>query len=64
MHEVRLTPRQRQIVILIGMGNTNKEIARTLGISPYTVKEYVHNIADRFHIKHRAAIALLKDEVA
>lgn len=37
----RLTDRQTQIVSLIALGRTNKEIARMIGVSPATVKTHV-----------------------
>lgn len=40
------TDRQRQVLLLIAQGQSNKEIARELGVSPATVKTHVaHAIA-------------------
>jgi DNA-binding NarL/FixJ family response regulator len=40
----RLTPRQQEIVRLIGLGKTTAEIAALLGLSPSTVTFHRHNI--------------------
>ncbi len=40
----KLTPRQREIIALIGGGLSNKEIARRLGISDKTVQTQLHRI--------------------
>lgn len=39
-----LTPREREIMILVGAGMTNKEIARRLAISGHTVKTHLHHV--------------------
>jgi LuxR family maltose regulon positive regulatory protein len=49
-----LSARERSIVELIAQGQSNKEIARTLGISPETVKTYVKNIFVKLNVDKRA----------
>ncbi|MBV8526164.1 MAG: hypothetical protein JOY71_29325 [Acetobacteraceae bacterium] len=49
-----LSPRERTIIELIGQGQPNKEIARTLGITPETVKSHVKNIFTKLDVKRRA----------
>jgi DNA-binding CsgD family transcriptional regulator len=39
-----LTPREREVALLIERNLSNAEIARRLGIKPGTVKIHVHNI--------------------
>ncbi|MDZ7779982.1 MAG: response regulator transcription factor [Gemmatimonadota bacterium] len=52
-----LTARERKVVALIGDGLSNKAIAKTLGISPHTVKSHVRNIMDKLALRTRLQIA-------
>jgi DNA-binding CsgD family transcriptional regulator len=45
---VRLSPREQQILALLVEGNTYKEVASVLGISPRTVEHYVERLKIRF----------------
>ncbi|MFK4446337.1 LuxR family maltose regulon positive regulatory protein [Caballeronia udeis] len=49
-----LSARERGIVELIAQGQSNKEIARTLGITPETVKTHVKNIFVKLAVDKRA----------
>lgn len=49
-----LSARERSIIGLIAQGQSNKEVARTLGISPETVKTYVKNIFVKLNVDKRA----------
>jgi two-component system nitrate/nitrite response regulator NarL len=42
---------------MVAEGMSNKEIAKGLRIGPTTVKNHVHNILDKLHVRRRAAIA-------
>lgn len=55
----RLTSREREIVILIDQGCSNKDIARRLGIEVATVKNHVHNILEKLHARRRSEAAAL-----
>lgn len=56
-----LTTRELEVLKLIENGATNREIALDLSISPYTVKNHIHNILDKLSVSDRreaAAIAV------
>ncbi len=54
---VRMTKRERQVILLIADGLSNKEIANKLRLSPYTVKSHVHNILEKLLLRSRVQIA-------
>ncbi|MEJ2653557.1 MAG: response regulator transcription factor, partial [Gammaproteobacteria bacterium] len=58
-HGVPLTKRQMQILRLLGEGKTNKEMAKTLFLSPNTVKLHVSAILRRLKLKSRTQAALI-----
>lgn len=51
--EVRLTPRETEVLGLIAAGMRNKEIAQELSITISTVKNHVHKILDKLHADRR-----------
>jgi LuxR family maltose regulon positive regulatory protein len=53
-----LSPREVAIVDLIRHGQSNKEIARQLGITPETVKTHVKNIFSKLGVEKRAQAVL------
>jgi DNA-binding CsgD family transcriptional regulator len=57
-----LSTREKQIVKLIANGNTDREIAVELSISPATVKTHRHNIIEKLQLKNKAAIAQFATE--
>jgi DNA-binding NarL/FixJ family response regulator len=52
-----LTRREREIMPVIAQGLTNKEIARSLGLGPATIKNHVHNILEKLGLRRRGEIA-------
>lgn len=57
INAVRMTKREREIIILIADGLSNKEIAQQLNIATYTVKSHVHNIMEKLALHTRLQIA-------
>lgn len=51
-----LPPRAAQVAFRICNGETNKEIARAMGISHDTVKEHVTRLCNRFHAHNRTEL--------
>jgi LuxR family transcriptional regulator, maltose regulon positive regulatory protein len=49
-----LSGRERMVLSMIGEGNSNKEIARSLDIAPETVKSHVKNIFRKLSVEKRA----------
>jgi ATP/maltotriose-dependent transcriptional regulator MalT len=49
-----LSPREHSVLELIAQGQSNKEIARELGIAPETVKSHVKNIFIKLGVDKRA----------
>lgn len=54
-----LTPRQQQIVRAIALGETNREIARNLGVCEQTVKWHVSRLLRAHGASNRAALVEL-----
>jgi two-component system, NarL family, nitrate/nitrite response regulator NarL len=55
--EDRLTSREREVLVLIEQGMTNKEIAARLCIEVRTVKNHVHHVLDKLRVQHRSEAA-------
>jgi LuxR family maltose regulon positive regulatory protein len=49
----RLTAREVEVLELVARGDSNKVIARALGLSPHTVKRHVANILDKVDASSR-----------
>jgi two-component system nitrate/nitrite response regulator NarL len=54
-----LTAREEQILVLLGKGLRNKEIARQLDLKEKTVKHYVTNILQKLQLRNRVEAAVL-----
>ncbi|MTJ51106.1 response regulator transcription factor [Dolichospermum sp. UHCC 0259] len=54
-----LTPREKEVLRLIAIGDNNREIAKKLYISEGTVKNHVTNILNRLHLRDRTQAAIL-----
>jgi len=47
---VTLSPREREVICLISLGNSSKEIARILDISPATVGTYRNRLMEKLSL--------------
>ena len=55
---VRMTNREREIMVLIAEGLSNKQIAEKLHIATFTVKSHVHNTLEKLALNSRLQIAM------
>ncbi len=55
----RLTPREREVLVLIGRGFPNKRIARELGLAEKTVKTHVGHVLAKLGVTDRTQAAVL-----
>jgi DNA-binding CsgD family transcriptional regulator len=53
-----LTGQERRVVKLVVEGLTNKEIAATLHLSPFTARRHVENILRKLGLKNRVQAAV------
>lgn len=51
-----LTPKEKEIVILVSKGLSNKEIGQVLGIEEMTVKIHVNHILNKLDLRSRAQL--------
>jgi DNA-binding NarL/FixJ family response regulator len=54
-----LTPRQLEILKLLGQGKSNKEIAQLLALTEGTVKQHVSDILNALNVSNRTQAALI-----
>jgi two-component system, NarL family, response regulator DevR len=62
-----LTAREREVLVLVSEGKSNRDIADRLFISDSTVRSHLHHILDKLHVTNRvqaAALALGSQRVA
>lgn len=59
-----LTTREKDVLIELGKGLSNYEIAKNLFISEHTVKKHVSNILSKLELTHRTQAAILVNNSA
>lgn len=61
-----LTMREREILSLLANGETTKELAQKLGVSPRTVQKHLQRIYAKLGVNGRTAAALMavRSEIA
>ncbi|MBO0959056.1 response regulator transcription factor [Neobacillus sp. MM2021_6] len=52
-----LTPREKEILLLVSEGQTNKQIAENLFIAENTVKNHIKNLLDKLCLENRVQLA-------
>ena len=58
-----LTDQERKILVLIGEGLTNREIAERMFLAEKTVKNYVSNVLAKLGLQRRTQVAVLATEL-
>jgi DNA-binding NarL/FixJ family response regulator len=59
--EDNLTDREQEIVYQVSRGLSNKEIAKTLGVSDKTVKTHLHTVFSKLKIRRRMDLMIPPD---
>ena len=54
-----LTSREREIVLTLAEGLSNKDVGRRLNLSEGTVKVHLHNLYNKLGVKNRTALVVL-----
>jgi DNA-binding NarL/FixJ family response regulator len=57
-----LTDRERDVLVLIGEGHTNAEIAQTLFVGEGTVKTHINHLFSKLNLRDRAAAVIFAYE--
>jgi DNA-binding NarL/FixJ family response regulator len=60
----QLTPREEEVLHLIGSGLTNRDIAQKLYISEGTVKTHVTHLLNRLNLRNRAQLAIYAHSIS
>jgi DNA-binding NarL/FixJ family response regulator len=58
-----LTPRETQVLMALAQGQSNKEIARTQGVSDNAIKIHVRNIFSKLGVNNRTQAAMRAAEI-
>ncbi|NGY05917.1 response regulator transcription factor [Solimonas terrae] len=56
-----VSPREMQVIYLLILGRTTREIGAQLGLSPHTVNQYKVAVYEKLHVK--GAVALVRHAV-
>ena len=58
-----LTPREREVFELVVRGDTNKQIARSLGCTERTIKAHRHKVMEKMQVQTLAELVSLAERV-
>ena len=54
----RLTPREKDVLLAVCQGNTDKQAAKVVGLAYYTVKQHMRAAMAKTGINSRVALAV------
>ena len=60
-HIAALTPREREVFELVIRGNTNKQVARSLGGTERTIKAHRHRVMEKMQVRSLAELVSLAE---
>lgn len=55
LRDDRLTPREREVIMLVGQGLTDQEVASQLCLSVRTVQNHLHRSYNKLRVNNRTA---------
>ena len=58
-----LTPREREVFLLVIRGNLNKQIAHVLGCTERTIKAHRQRVMEKMQVEHVAELVSLAERV-
>ena len=56
---LKLTPREKQVLLLSADGNTAQQMAKTLNLSRRTIETYLQNLREKYNCKNKAELMKL-----
>ena len=62
-HIAALTPREREVFLLVIRGNPNKHVARELGCTERTIKAHRHRVMKKMQVQSLAELVSLAERV-
>ena len=62
-HIAALTPREREVFLLVIRGNPNKQVARALGCTERTIKAHRHSVMEKMQVRSLPELVSLAERV-
>jgi FixJ family two-component response regulator len=62
-HVAALTPREREVFLIVIRGHPNKQVARALGCAERTVKAHRHSVMEKMQVRSLAELVSLAERV-